>query len=94
MAAELHLAEYALALHLLLERLQGLVDVVVADENLHASFPLDRLRSVGGKMIRASRMRRCLACAASTRIAAESPRASACSGEVGTGSPTRTCATS
>src|SRR5689334_11609603 len=36
MAAELHLAENALALHLLLERLQGLVDVVVANENLHA----------------------------------------------------------
>src|SRR5207245_571908 len=30
----LHLAERALALHLLLQRLQGLVDVVVADENL------------------------------------------------------------
>src|SRR5436190_8839496 len=37
-AAKLHLAENALALHLLLERLEGLVDVVVADENLHASF--------------------------------------------------------
>jgi hypothetical protein len=36
MAAELHLAENALALHLLLERLEGLVDVVVTDENLHA----------------------------------------------------------
>jgi hypothetical protein len=35
MAAKLHLAEYALALHLLLERLEGLVDVVVANENLH-----------------------------------------------------------
>src|SRR5262245_25439986 len=35
MAAELHLAENALALHLLFERLQGLVDVVVANENLH-----------------------------------------------------------
>jgi uncharacterized membrane protein len=31
----LHLAEGALALHLLLERLQGLVDVVVADEDLY-----------------------------------------------------------
>src|SRR5215831_17206769 len=35
-SAELHLAENALALHLLLERLEGLVDIVVADENLHA----------------------------------------------------------
>jgi hypothetical protein len=38
MAAELHLAENALALHLLLQRLEGLIDVVVTDENLHASF--------------------------------------------------------
>src|SRR6516164_7081935 len=37
-AAELHLAENALALHLLLQRLEGLIDIVVADENLHASF--------------------------------------------------------
>jgi len=36
MAAKLHFAENALALHLLLERLEGLVDVVVADENLQA----------------------------------------------------------
>src|SRR5262245_44275727 len=36
MAAEFHLAEDALALHFLFERLQGLVDVVVANENLHA----------------------------------------------------------
>src|SRR5262245_36059872 len=35
-AAEFHLAENALALHLLFERLEGLVDVVVANENLHA----------------------------------------------------------
>ena len=38
MAAELHLAEDALALHLLLQRLEGLVDIVVTDENLHAAF--------------------------------------------------------
>jgi hypothetical protein len=37
MAAKLHLAENAFALHLLLQRLEGLVDVVVTDENLHAS---------------------------------------------------------
>src|SRR5258707_15801210 len=37
MAAELHLAEDALALHLLLQHLEGLVDIVVTDENLHAA---------------------------------------------------------
>src|SRR5580704_6074418 len=36
-AAELHLAEDTLALHLLFQRLEGLVDVIVANENLHAS---------------------------------------------------------
>ena len=35
MATQLHLAEHALALHLLLERLERLVDVVVTDDNLH-----------------------------------------------------------
>src|ERR1700730_11004543 len=34
-AAELHLAENPLALHLLLERLEGLVDIIVPNENLH-----------------------------------------------------------
>src|SRR5262245_31618503 len=38
MPAKLHFAENALALHLLLERLEGLIDVIVPDENLHASF--------------------------------------------------------
>ena len=42
MAAEFHLAEYALALHLPLQHLEGLVDIVVADENLHAVFLFDR----------------------------------------------------
>ena len=42
MAAELHLAEDALALHLLLKHLEGLFDIVVPDENLHAAFLLDR----------------------------------------------------
>ena len=42
MAAELHLAEDALALHLLLQHLEGLVDIVVADENLHAALLFDR----------------------------------------------------
>jgi hypothetical protein len=34
--AKLHLAEDALALHLFLEHLEGLVDIVVTNENLHA----------------------------------------------------------
>jgi hypothetical protein len=42
MAAEFHLAEYALALHFLLQHSEGLVDIVVADENLHAVFLFDR----------------------------------------------------
>jgi hypothetical protein len=42
MAAEFHLAEYALALHLLLQHPKGLVDIVVTYENLHAAFLLDR----------------------------------------------------
>ena len=32
----------ALALHLLLKHLEGLVDIVVTDENLHAAFLFDR----------------------------------------------------
>ena len=36
MAAKLHLAEDALALHLLFQHLEGLVDVVVTNENLLA----------------------------------------------------------
>src|SRR5579863_4586092 len=35
MTAQLHLSENALALHLLLQRFEGLIDIVVADENLH-----------------------------------------------------------
>jgi hypothetical protein len=35
MAAKLHFAENALALHFLLKRFEGLIDIVVADENLH-----------------------------------------------------------
>jgi len=42
MAAELHLAEDALTLHLLLQHFEGLVDIVVTDENLHAAFLFDR----------------------------------------------------
>src|SRR5262245_14995346 len=37
-AAKLHLAENPLALHFLLQRLEGLVDVVVPDKNLHAVY--------------------------------------------------------
>ena len=38
MLAKLHLAEDAFALHLLLQHLEGLVDIVVTYENLHAVF--------------------------------------------------------
>jgi hypothetical protein len=40
MAAKLHLAEDAFALHFLLEGAKSLVDVVVANENLHVSVRL------------------------------------------------------
>jgi hypothetical protein len=39
---QLHLAKDALALHLLLQHLKGLVDIVVANENLHSVFLFDR----------------------------------------------------
>ena len=35
MPAEFHFAKDALALHLSLQRLEGLIDIVVANENLH-----------------------------------------------------------
>jgi hypothetical protein len=35
--AELHLAENTLALHLLLQRLESLIDVIIENENLHAA---------------------------------------------------------
>ena len=38
--AKLHLAENPFTLHLLLERLQGLIDIVVTNENLHVAPPL------------------------------------------------------
>ena len=51
MLAELHLAEDALALHLLLQCPKGLVDIVVTDENLHVVFlfnpTVDRPKSQG-----------------------------------------------
>jgi hypothetical protein len=37
-SAELHLAEYTLALHLLLQHPEGLIDIVVTNENLHERF--------------------------------------------------------
>src|SRR4051794_5186889 len=37
MTAELHLTEDALALHLLLQRFQGLIDIVVTNDDLHVS---------------------------------------------------------
>jgi hypothetical protein len=42
MAAHLHFAEQALPLHLLLQHFEGLIDIVVTDEDLHAAFLLDR----------------------------------------------------
>ena len=42
MSAELHFAEDTLALHFLLQHLEGLIDIVVTDENLHAAFLLNR----------------------------------------------------
>ena len=51
MDVPLHFAERAFALHLLLQRLEGLIDVVVADENLNQgslscwSFPPGPLKS-------------------------------------------------
>src|SRR6185369_5058186 len=41
-AAEPHLAEDALALHLFLQHPEGLVDIVVTDENLHGRSSFDR----------------------------------------------------
>jgi hypothetical protein len=49
MTAELHLAENALALHLLFQRLEGLVDVVVANEYLHFAAILFDFFGVSGR---------------------------------------------
>ena len=58
MTAQLHFAENALALHLLLERLEGLIDIVVANENLHACFLFSkgRLRRAFGARLRTASM--------------------------------------
>ena len=42
MLAKLHLAEDAFALHLPLQRLERLVDIVVSNENLHEAFLFNR----------------------------------------------------
>ena len=41
MGAQLHRSENALTLHLLFQHLEGLVDIVVTNENLHAAYLLD-----------------------------------------------------
>ena len=74
MAAELHLPEDALALHLLLQNLEGLVDIVVTDENLHAVFLCDRaVDGPDGQGARAPGARLCIiltamAAAAQTKV--------------------------
>jgi hypothetical protein len=68
-AAELHLAENSLALHLLFQRLEGLVDIVVANENLHAS---SFVCAPGGRADEwKNRCRRYCACANLPRLLAE-----------------------
>jgi hypothetical protein len=55
MVAALHFTEGALALHLLLERLQRLIDVVIADENLYQDpSPVTNTKNPTGRV-------RCLA---------------------------------
>ena len=46
MLAKFHLAEDAFALHLPLQRLERLVDIVVSNENLHEAFLFNRTRHV------------------------------------------------
>jgi hypothetical protein len=48
-ATKLHLAKNTFALHLLLERSECLVDIVIPDENLHVSFlPKPAVQGLGG----------------------------------------------
>jgi hypothetical protein len=49
MAPQFHLTKDAFALHLFLERLQSLVDVIVANENLHEAILLPGPPSDGVK---------------------------------------------
>ena len=64
MLAELHLTEKAFALHLLLQRPEGLIDIVVTDENLHVVFlfnpTVDRLNSRGAWTLGGTDMRNSL----------------------------------
>jgi hypothetical protein len=69
MAAKLHLAENALALHLFLQRLESLVDIIVTDENLHASFLLN-----GSLVCRVlGRPKKALRVGADSRVRCKSP---------------------
>jgi hypothetical protein len=57
MTAELHLAENPLALHLLLQRLEGLIDIIIANENLHAASSFNGIgvesdKAKGGRKVR------------------------------------------
>ena len=47
--AQLHFTEDALALHLLLQDLQGLIDVIITNRDLHVSFYLIILSHTGHK---------------------------------------------
>jgi hypothetical protein len=84
-AAELHLAENALALHLLLQRLEGLVDIVVANENLQTDIPSLLVVGSGLELSSGTNSRNCGRISAGprafTRTEGESPR------YLGAGSP-------
>src|SRR4051812_47623140 len=69
MTAELHLAENALALHLLLESLERLIDVVVANDNLHELMT----SRDGAVFVRYSGMACCLYGGTQTTRGAEAP---------------------
>ena len=61
MAAQLHLAEETFALHLLLQYLESLVDIVVTDENLNSAFLYDRaIDGTDGHGARATGARVCI----------------------------------
>jgi len=58
MLAKFHLAKEAFALHLLLQRFEGLVDIVVTDENLHAVFLFNlKVHRPNGRGVWATRVR-------------------------------------
>src|SRR5579863_1027259 len=50
MAAKLYLAENTLTLHLFLQRLESLVDIVVTDENLHACSFRSRVHGIAWRL--------------------------------------------